>query len=405
MIEISRKVLGEDVADIKMTYIIIEKNKDEKRSIEQIILSCLDDNNYKRDNNYLYVDENNKIEYNIRHKRNSERYYLEIKSKLRFNKGVYSLSHLDNCLLKSPEKQYIYIIPIFDGVSAAFCEKLYPKYGLFERLLRQLILLVLTKSFGAGWIDKTISEEQQKEMKKIAKGSFGLMNALEQFDLYSMENYLFEKREIDYQTFFNEKLAKNVIEKKEKEELCRLIEEMRPCSLWERNFEMIGKQEKWEKQISEIHDCRNKVAHSKKITKAEYESINKKLNKLNNDLKVAILKLQDKDFENMNYIDILSNFALAIEKLTRIVSMNYDFSKIIEGINKVVQGMVIPLKEAYTLSTTSTIQDSMRTFTKINNTYVNSVKVATTFEYAREINELSKRFSESFNNPYLSKKD
>lgn len=64
--------------------------------------------------------------------------------------------------------------------------------------------------------------------------------------------------------FFENKLKKDDIKNKEKEELIELINEMRPCSLWERNFEILGKQQKWEKKIYEIHDLRNKVAHSKK---------------------------------------------------------------------------------------------------------------------------------------------
>ena len=395
------------MADIKMCYIIIEKYKDENRSIEQIVFSCLDNSNYKRDNENLYMDENNSIKYNLKHKKNAQRYYLEIESKLRVNKGVEVLSKLDVCLLKSSEQKYINIIRVYDGVSAVFCEKLYPKYGLFERLLRQLILLVLTKAFGVNWREETISGEKLKDIKRVAKakGTLSLSDTLEQMDLNSMEKYLFERREINYQTFFYEKLDKDIIKKKEKEELCELIEEMRPRSLWERNFEMIGKQEIWEKQISEIHDYRNKVAHSKNITKAEYEFVNKKLNKINNDLKTAILKLQDNDFENVNYVDILSNFALAVGKMARSVVVNYDFSKILSGINRIVQEMVIPLRETYTSNLTSMLRGDSKSLCKITDTYVtnkkfddmsvNYAKMATAFESARELDEITKQFSES----------
>ena len=74
-----------------------------------------------------------------------------------------------------------------------------------------------------------------------------MSETLEQLDLAAMESYLFDKREVNYQTFFNEKLDAEVLKRKEKDELCNLIEEMRPRSLWERNFGMVGKQETWEK--------------------------------------------------------------------------------------------------------------------------------------------------------------
>lgn len=374
------------LADIKMSYIIIEKCKDETRSIREIILSCLNNSKYRSDDKYLYIDENNKIEYSIKNKKTSQRYYLEISSKLRMNKGSDALSNIDKLMLSSSEQKYINVIRVYDGVSAAFCEKLYPKYALFERLLRQLILLVLTKSFGANWRDKTISEEQLKKMKEVAKskGVLSLSDTLEQMDLYSMENYLFERREINYQSFFDEKLGSKDIKEKDKEELCKLIEEMRPRSLWERNFEMIGNQEKWKTQIFEIHNCRNKVAHSKKITKSEYEDVNKKLNKLNNDLKNAISKLQDKDFENVNSIDILSNFAITIGKSLQCVIEKKDFSNVMKNINVFVQEIV------------NLMQNTKR---QLQNTQLSSMSanVITAFESAKELDEIARSFSKNPN--------
>lgn len=208
----------------------------------------------------MWSDEDEKVQYTIRNKKNSQRYYLEIISKLRVNRGTEVLLHLDKCLLESTEQRYINIVRVYDGVSAAFCEKLYHKYGAFERQLRQLILLVLTKAFGINWRNETIPTEKLNDMKRTAKGALSLSETLEQLDLAAMESYLFDKREVNYQTFFNEKLDAEVLKRKEKDELCNLIEEMRPRSLWERNFGMVGKQETWEKQILEIHQCRNKVA-------------------------------------------------------------------------------------------------------------------------------------------------
>lgn len=120
------------MAEIKMSYIIIENNIDEKRTTEQIILSCLDSSEYERREGYLWSDEGEKVQYTIRNKKNSQRYYLEIISKLRVNRGTEVLLHLDKCLLESTEQRYINIVRVYDGVSAAFCEKLYPKYGALK---------------------------------------------------------------------------------------------------------------------------------------------------------------------------------------------------------------------------------------------------------------------------------
>lgn len=377
-----------------MSYIILEKTKDNNRTFEQIIFSCLEDSGYRRQSEYILIDDKNFVKYSIRHKKNSQRYYLEIISNLRVNKGEDVLLNLDECLVKSPEQKYIDIIRVYDGVSASFCERLYPKYGNFERLLRQMILLVLTKAFGSEWRNKTITKEQLNGMKKVAKakGNLSLSDTLEQFDLDSMERFLFEKRQINYIDFFENKLKKDDIKNKKKEELIELINEMRPCSLWERNFEILGKQQKWEKKIYEIHDLRNKVAHSKKITKGEYKCTNKKLNELNKDLSKAIIKIQDKDFENVDYVDILGNFALSIGKMTQRILENYDFSKVINGINKVVQDMIVPLREAYKSSINESLEKIDNGIEKTQTKKSDINKVITAFEVAEELKTISKTF-------------
>ena len=392
------------MAEIKMSYIIIENNIDEKRTTEQIILSCLDSSEYERREGYLWSDEDEKVQYTIRNKKNSQRYYLEIISKLRVNRGTEVLLHLDKCLLESTEQRYINIVRVYDGVSAAFCEKLYPKYGAFERQLRQLILLVLTKAFGINWRNETIPTEKLNDMKRTAKGALSLSETLEQLDLATMESYLFDKREVNYQTFFNEKLDAEVLKRKEKDELCNLIEEMRPRSLWERNFGMVGKQETWEKQILEIHQCRNKVAHSKKVSKKEYDDINKKMNKLNKDLRIAISELECKDFENVEAVDILSSFALTVGKRMReAILENYDWTKMIENINKMVQHMVVSIKESYISSFAEAAQKNAETIKEIGKSinYIstsNYMKIAAAFESAEELNEEAKQFSKSAEN-------
>ncbi len=104
-----------------------------------------------------------------------------------------------------------------------------------------------------------------------------------QFDLAGMEKFLFEKRENDYKSYLEDVLSTNNLRIMEKNEICDVIEKIRPKSLWERNFESIGTQEKWEKQIKDIHDGRNKVAHSKNMRYEEYVSINKMMNAINRD--------------------------------------------------------------------------------------------------------------------------
>ena len=331
-----------------MSYIIIEKNDSYDGTIPELLLECLDESTFKREDGYFCINDNDKIYFKIRHKNSSKRFYLELKSTLRFNRGVETLQIFDDCLLKSRNQKYIAIIRDYDGISASFCEKLYPKYAMFERRLRQMILLVLTKSFGLAWVMESIPTEMLDVLKKNAKsqGTLSLSETLEQFDLAGMEKFLFEKREIDYKSYLEDALSTNNLRIMEKNEICDVIEKIRPKSLWERNFESIGTQEKWEKQIKDIHDGRNKVAHSKNMRYEEYVSINKMMNAINRDLGDTITKIQEQEFKNINAIDILENFALAISALTERFK-KYNFDAILKGVGEAISKLILPVKKDY----------------------------------------------------------
>ena len=67
-------------------------------------------------------------------------------------------------------------------------------------------------------------------------------------DLATLEIYLFEERHVDYPSIINEKLSTKHLEELDKEDICEIIEKMRPTSLWERHFEKFGSQETWKKK-------------------------------------------------------------------------------------------------------------------------------------------------------------
>ena len=280
------------------------------------------------------------IEYQFENKRGSARYYLRLSTNIRINKGVEALQKFDDRLLRSDYNKYVGVIRTYDGISAALCEKLYPKYSIFERKMRQLILLVLTKAFGDKWVDITISEETQKSLKERAKakGNLKISEVLEQFELAQLEDYLFEDRPpVDFINYLKTELTAKKVSSMNEEELRCAIEDMRPKSLWASNFSDIGDEDKWKEKIAAIHDYRNRVAHNKTIKLEQYKLVYKRLNQLNNDIDKAIIKIQDRDFTNVNSLDVLSNFSTLMRQLSNSVVAQYDFTPLIEGLGNAVK--------------------------------------------------------------------
>ena len=323
-----------------MNYILTDKELEENKTVEQITHEYFLDTGYTLKDGYYETDEGGVIEYYFENKRGATRYYLRLSTNMRINKGVEALQKFDDRLLKSDYNKYIGVIRAYDGISAALCEKLYPKYSIFERKMRQLILLVLTKAFGDKWVDITIPEETQKSLKERAKGNLKISEVLEQFELAQLEDYLFADRLIDFNSHFKTELTTKKVSSMNEEELRCAIEGMRPKSLWASNFSDIGDEDKWKEKIAAIHDYRNRVAHHKTINLEQYKLVYKRLNQLNNDIDKAIIKIQDRDFTNVNSLDVLSNFSTLMRQLSNSVVAQYDFTPLIEGLGNAVKKMM-----------------------------------------------------------------
>lgn len=346
------------MAEIHMSYIIIEVQKHESETLQQLLMSDIDGAINHRDDDFFYMTDKDdvKIEYSFNKKRMSNRCYLTIKSSLRINQGIEQLQKIDDAICKSQNQRYYTVIKSFDGISDALCEKLYKKFSTFEREMRQLILLVLTKAFGTAWRNETVPEDMLKSLKQNAHGNISLSDTLEQMDLATLEQFLFEKRECDYKALVEETLSEDQLSSMTKEDICQLIDEARARSLWKRNFEFIGSEEKWSEKIHEIHEYRNKVAHCKKINHEEYAWVNKKLNRLNSDILSAIDEMQDKDFTDVSAIDVLGSFAIIASKLANSTLANYDFTSAFEGLRTALQRLTEPITRTYNESTMEALQ-------------------------------------------------
>ena len=163
------------MAEIKMSYIFIEKQKNESKAMQEILLEVIDDAVQERTSDVIIVNDV-EIEYRIIQKKNSE----------------------------------------------SNCKRLYPKYAEFERKLRSLVLFILTKAYGSNWRTETVSEDLLSVLKENAHGKLSLNETLENMDLTTLEAYLFEEREVNYLSIINEQLDTNSLSKLSKEEICKI---------------------------------------------------------------------------------------------------------------------------------------------------------------------------------------
>ncbi len=341
------------MAEIKMSYIFIEKQKHESKTLQDILLEIIDSTVEIRDDGVLRLDDVD-ISYRIIQKRNSKRCFLEMTSKERVTRSIPALQKVDRALFTSNQQRYYH------------SKRLYPKYAEFERKLRSLVLFILTKAYGSNWQTETVSDEMLAVLQEKAHGRVSLNEILENMDLATLETYLFEERHVDYPGIINEKLSAKHLEELEKEEICAIIEKMRPTSLWERHFEKFGKQETWKKKIIDIHSTRNKVAHQKTISFEEFTTINRKLNGVNRDLSNAIEGIREENFTEYGIVDILGSFATIARDLVKNIVESQAFRDVVIGFNAKIQEIVKPMTAVYKSSMVDTLKSVGKTYANMN---------------------------------------
>lgn len=375
------------MAEIKMSYIFIEKQTHESKTMQEILLEIIDNTVETREEEILTVDNVN-IKYRIIQKRNSKRCFLEMTSKERVTQSVPALQKVDRALFKSDQQRYYHSIRDYDGISESFCKRLYPKYAEFERRLRSLVLFILTKAYGSNWQTETVSDEMLAVLQEKAHGRVSLNETLENMDLATLETYLYEERHVDYPNIINEKLSAKHLEELDKEDICAIIEKMRPTSLWERHFEKFGSQEMWKEKIIDIHSTRNKVAHQKTISFEEFTTINKKLNRVNRDLSNAIEGIREENFTEYGIIDILGSFATIARDLVKNIVEFQAFRDVVIGFNAKIQEIVKPMTAVYK----SSMVDALKS---VRNIYADMNLGLAQSEMVKNMNAMAESFAAS----------
>lgn len=354
-----------------MEYILVKKDiKDEEFDLVEKVRDFLR-KNYNVDKNEGIIEVNNvKLIYSIRQNSNTDRCLFCVNSKQRISNTAKYIEEFNNKLNGIENKKYFYLLKAYDGLSEYYCEKLYPRYANYERRLRYMVLLMVTRAYGGMWIKNTFNKELEDSVTKTGKKGISKMSLetpLEYFELQQLEDYLFLAPVTDMNRFVNEELTRNKLEQLDKEEVYKLIEKAKnpPC-LWERVFSDIGNKEKWQEAIEDVHNNRNSVAHHKTIASDEYKKTVKQLKRIDTMIEEAIDTILSKEFENTKMVDILGTFAVYAGKS---LLEQFNFSSVKEMViafSRRMKELIKPIESNVQRNALETIRECVLNYTSFN---------------------------------------
>lgn len=303
---------------MQMKYIFIKKKKDVKGNDSKIYLrdlaspiklmlkklfSSLSDDSFE-----IQIGEvNSKVHYI------SSGNNLILSTKETDAKSVKILNETNAILLKGEHRRDYNIAVSFDGVSFYYCNKIYSKFNLFERKIRELVFNILIKAFGNSWYDETVGEQLDKEIKANAKSSSKdklIEQALYEMTIFQLETYLFMPyREIDTDNLIDFELNEEAIKEKSKDEIIKILNKGRAKSLWDKFFLQEINIDNLHSKIEEIRNYRNSVAHCKHFYRDEYKECSQLLSGIIKQLDIAIENIESRTFRKNDITESLAALA------------------------------------------------------------------------------------------------
>lgn len=223
---------------------------------------------------------------------------IEIHRKTK-KKCVESLADIECRMRQSMRKEDSFYF-VFDSVSAYYCEKMYPKIAKFERTLR--ILLINVYSIA---IEKSLIEYFSERKIEINKGDETLFETL---GFQEIKDILFSERwsEIDADKLLNSEVNYGDMSD---EDIREVIKNIRPKTDMERFFK--NKIIFNERELNEIKEVRNRVAHNKKMSKRMYDKAQKVVESNIKKLELANIQVRTEDFSTKS----LNSITLAAKEL------------------------------------------------------------------------------------------
>jgi len=370
-----------------MKYILIRKNVEENTMyLSSVFRSELGKifNNLSKDAFELVIKENTyTLNYKFSNKKNDV-YHLYIEFHASPAKEADVLNEVNKKLNGPDIKKKFNLIVAYDEISEYYCGEIALKFGKSERLLRELIFLIMIKTFGAEWSRKTIAKEILDNVKASAGGLSEaqiIETVLYEMTIAQLEDYLFKPYSgLEKNPELEEEFNKVDINELSEIEKTNWLKIMQKRSLWDDYFVGYGLDiENIQQDLETIRKYRNKVAHNKKFSKEDYDYSREILNSFNNTLSSAIREIEMRDFAQTDWRVSYKNTVNMISSMMNIISEEMQ-----ESLDELSKSMAGCMEEMI-----KSVNDSLKQMIPMSTQNV--------FKQIQEANEeMTKQLSQSF---------
>ena len=327
--------------------------------------------------------------------------YLHTEFNMSPEKEAEVLSEVGTKLKVSKSKKEFYVAAAYDGMSEYYCEKISGTFSRCERLVRELILTIMVKIFGAEWVKKSIIQTTRDEIKKNAGGandSYLIESVLEEMTISQMEDYLFKPHSgLECNPKLEEEFCKLDIGEMSDQQKEEWLVFFQKTPLWDDYFV------KYNLGITDMkHDLatmrkyRNKVAHNKKFTKEDCKFCEEFLESFIQTLETAIINIEERDFEQEDRRIVLKTLTGArAEILPKINLEDYqEFMQTMENISIQIKDKMAGVEDTLKKFDFQ-VQDSiMESFEQLNRNCDNAVRSINT-EVLDQITRTSRSIAQS----------
>lgn len=300
---------------------ILEKKNDNKTEKRKIIIKDMFSQIFNNVNDRSFDIDFEKEKYTVNYKAygKTESIYYLIVYVLDTKKSVAAkiLNDVKNKLLKGAHRKEFKIIVSYDESSEYYCEKLAPRFGKFERLMRDLIYSTITIAQGNNWFTKTFNEEQIVKYRELCNSrniSEVSEKILYELTFDQLHKLLFEEHyKNSPENVVNQLLNCDNIENLEKEYIISKIKLCEKTTVWdeffsENDFDL-------HKYLTDMRKYRNMVAHNKLVSYNDYQYCTKNLRVINKQLEEAINRINSKVYTDSQLIDLNITMREACEKI------------------------------------------------------------------------------------------
>ena len=173
----------------------IERNiqKDEEHyKILNKLFKNVNDSEFK----FINEDEVNIINYNAYYSNDGSVFKLDIGLDNKNDCDIAKvLCKVDNLIRRGKVRKDYNIILMYDEISEYYGNKAYKIINRLERKLRELVYIILIKTFGIKWYDETITKELDKKIRETSHGKSKtqlIEGALQEMTFNDLEIYLFK---------------------------------------------------------------------------------------------------------------------------------------------------------------------------------------------------------------------